>query len=285
MTYIVYLDEQEGQVDGETYTAAIGFRIRPSDIIRVKSYFYPLYNDILSSKLDISKSRIINEMPDLHGSCLLRDYSDDVKFKVLDALMASIKDVDCEFLRIGYFDRSFPRELAFQGRKEKLDLATLGVAFSIMDKPHEDHILVSEFDKESLRKSIDTVFSSPAKYFAAGESLVSYNLMHLVGHYHASKSELGCQIADVINYCCLKSSNPTSYFSTRLSEFYKSVSDRYIVNQIIWINDNSHTKYFPQKNPISRQPGDTNTCPISEFRHIIPNDKFLDTRRIPPVAK
>lgn len=252
MTYLVYLDEQEGEIDGEAYTAVIGFRICARDIIKVRALFYPLYNEVLDREIrgpERSEAKHVQPMPVLHGCDFLRDFSDTVKFEVLDILIRSLEGIDCDFLRIGYFNGYSTNEPPKFDRKAKIDLATTGVGFAIMDKPDDDHILVSEFDKEALRKSLDTAYSNLSTNFVIGPNDTSYNLMHLIGHYRATKSELGCQIADVINYCCLKSSNPKGEFASRLSQYYKVVADRYLVNQIIWWNDENKTHYFPQKNP------------------------------------
>ncbi|MEA5160550.1 hypothetical protein U5903_07150 [Cereibacter johrii] len=286
MTYLVYLDEQEGEIDGEVYTAVIGFRVRVDDIIKIRAQFYPRYNEILDRRIrgDVpSESRHIHRMPDLHGSNLLREYDDDVKFKVLDALIASLDGIDCDFLRIGYFNRSFPPEINFNSRDRRLDHAITSVGFAILDKPDEYHLLVSEFDKEALRRRLDTTYSSLSLYFAAGAESASFNLPRLVGHYRASKSELGCQIADVINYCCLKSSNPRNEFAARMSRYYEAVAEKYLVNQIIWVNDEDRTRQFRQKNPVSTGLERRITDPLRRIVRIIPNDDVLVTEEIPPV--
>lgn len=288
MTYLVYLDEQEGEIDGEAYTAVIGFRVHARDIIKVRTSFYPMYNEILDQAIrgsDRSKGKHIHQMPDLHGSNLLREYSDEVKFQVLDALMKSLMDIDCDFLRIGYFNRSFRDEMSMDSRAKKIDFATLSVGFAIQDKPDEYHILVSEFDKESLKRSLDKTFSNLSTVFAFGEKSASINISRLIGHYHATKSELGCQIADVINYCCLKWSNPKGEFSSRLSKYYEVFAEKYLVNQIIWINDKEQTHHFTQKNPVSKEGTDPNMTPISRIFTVIPNDETFQTEEIPPVNR
>ncbi len=253
MTYIVYLDEQEGKIDGEPFTAVIGFRVRARDIIKIRSRFYPLYQEILDREIrgsERSEERHIHEMPVLHGCEFLKEFSDTVKFEVLDVLINSLEGIECDFLRIGYFNQSFfSNQMPGRDRNGRISLAFMSVGLAVWDKPDDDHILVAEFDKEALRKSLTSTYSSLSQYFVIGADNVSFNLMRFVGHYYAPKSELGCQIADVINYCCLKSSNPNSDFASRMSKYYESVADRYLVNQIIWLNDESKTRFFRQNNP------------------------------------
>jgi len=224
-------------------------------------------------------------MPDLHGCEFLKEYSDAVKFEVLDSLIESLDGIDCDFLRIGYFNRSFPNEMLIMDRQNKINLAIMGVGFAILDKPDDDHVLVSEFDKEALKRTLNTSYSNLSMYYAVGAENISFNLMGLVGHYYCPKSELGCQIADVINYCCLKSSNPKTPFASRMSQYYEAVADRYLVNQIIWINNKNHTQHFPQKNPVSSTAGEHDTSPVSSVAKIIPNDDYLQHEEISPVKK
>lgn len=252
MTYLVYLDEQEGKIDGEPFTAAIGFRVRASDIVKIRSRFYPRYNEALDREIRGSErpeAKHIQQMPVLHGCEFLKEYSDTVKFEVLDVLIKSLEGIECDFLRIGYFDRSLQNLMPMRDRNARINLATMNVGFAIWDKPDDDHILVSEFDKEALRKSLDSTYSNLSQYHAIGPNSMSFNLTRFIGHYYTPKSELGCQIADVINYCCLKSANPSSEFASRLSQYYEEVADRYLVNEIIWMNDRSKTRFFRKKNP------------------------------------
>lgn len=251
MTYFVYLDEQEGNINGEPFTAVIGFRIRADDIIKVRDFFYPRLNEIIDKALAGGKGgngTKIYLLPVLHGSDFLRDYTDDVKFSVLDAIVSSLEGIDFDLIRVGYFNKSATFLESSDSRRSIIGLSTVSVGFSIWDKPADYHVLVSEFDKEALRRSLDSEFSNLAMLHCIGKENVSINLSRFVGHYRATKSELGCQIADVVNYCCLKASNPTTEYSRRLAGYYDEFSDKYLVNQIIWLNDQSRSVKFPQKN-------------------------------------
>lgn len=288
LTFVVYLDEQEGLIDGEAYTAVIGFRVRAADIIKIRAKFYPLYNEILDQEIrgpHRSEDIHVHRMPDLHGSNFLREFSPDTKTKVLDALVETISEFDCDFLRIGYFNRSFPPGCGTKDKIQIINLATLGVSFAIRDKPDENHLLVSEFDKESLRKTLDSVFSNLSINFATRPENVSFDLMHFVGHYRGTKSELGCQIADVVNYCCLKYSSETkSHTNALLSSYYKKLAHRFIVNQVIWINNREHTRQFTQSNPIANATSRYDTDPITGIYRIIPNDLALQTEDLEVIA-
>ncbi len=43
-TKVLFLDEQEGMVAGEKFTAVIGFRANADDLHEIQRKFYPIYN-------------------------------------------------------------------------------------------------------------------------------------------------------------------------------------------------------------------------------------------------
>ena len=287
-TYLVYLDEQEGMINGEKFTAIIGFRININDINEIKKSFYKNFNAIVNRESsDESDSGIqrANILPHLHGADFLRNYNDTVKSEVLDALSSSLEGCDFHFLRVGYFDRSFPPETEFSTRNFRLNHALLGISFAIRDKPDDYHILVSEIDAEALKKNLESNFNNPSLYFVIGADNVSYNLMKTAGHFYAPKSDLGCQVADVFNYCCLKSSSDQSAYGKMMASYYFRFSNRYLVNQIIWVNNSELNYNLEQSNPISDSRNIYATSPLQYAVTIIPNDERLETVEILSVPK
>lgn len=288
MTYLVYLDEQEGEIGGEKYTAVIGFRVRLADMKNIRSSFFPAFNEIVDEKergANCIDAKHIHKLPVLHGSNFLSDFDESLKFRVLDELAESIKPTDCGFIRLGYFDRSIPAETNLSGRNQILELALLGVALSLWDKPDDDYLLVSEIDKEALRQRIETIFNDNGQHHVLPPENFSYNVSRLVGHYYAPKSELGCQIADVINYCCLKKNTATSKFQKKMSKYYDLFAGRYIVNQIIWLNDRKNNFIMKQTNSIPTESEKLRTNPIQAIRKINPSDERLETIEIPAVER
>ncbi|WP_223428971.1 hypothetical protein [Tateyamaria pelophila] len=245
------MDEQEGRVNGEKFTAIVGFRAWAHDLHEIKALFYPAYNQVIDTAIrgEDAKGNYIHRLPNIHGSELLSDFPDEIKFQVLEKLCSVLKEFDVDFLRIGYFDRSFPYEMQHSARDQILDLCVTSTAFAISDEKEPNHVLVSEFDKESLRRNLDKTLQKLSTIYAGGAESSSINLKNLTGHYYATKSEIGCQIADIINYCCLKKSNGTTDFSNQLAKYYDMFSEDYIANQVIWINNRDRIFQMPQKNP------------------------------------
>lgn len=241
MTYLVYLDEQEGVINGQRYTAIVGFRVNSKDINVIRRKFYPALNEIVDTKLRrdgkiYGGDAHIHKSPILHGCDFLRGYSDTEKFQVLDCISDSIEGSDFNFIRIGYFNNSLSSTAILNDRRNILSLALLSVGFALWDKPDDDFILVSEIDKEALRLKIQSIFNDVGIYYSSPQK-VSFNLKRLIGHFYAPKEDLGCQIADVVNYCCLQKTTGKSQFQQRMATCYERFKDSYIVNQIIWVND------------------------------------------------
>ena len=231
----------------------------------------------------MSGSRFIYPTPLLHGSDFLRSFSDEEKFTVLDALSNSIEPFEISFMRIGYFNRSIPDSLIANDRNAILGLALLSVGISLWDKPDEDFVLVSEIDKEALKQKLSTVFNDVGTQFISNTDNVSYNIKKSGGHFYAPKLDLGCQIADVYGYCCLQKTNGASAFHMEMAKHYDRFSQRYTVNQIVWLNNMDRNFNLEQTNPASLTPGQHLTTPIYGAVKIVPHAKVLVTEPIPSV--
>jgi len=65
---------------------------------------------------------------------------------------------------------------------------------------------------------------------------VSVDYRRFIGHFFATKADIGCQIADITSYIAaryLKDSNP---YGKRVGKYYEAIEDRFLVNKIIEMN-------------------------------------------------
>ena len=119
--------------------------------------------------------------------------------------------------------------------------------WNISQNVNDNHILVSEIDREALRKGIDSVLQPDGHYYAIGSENLSINLERFAGHYFALKRDLGCQIVDIASYAALKHSNPTTDFGRKIASYFDLVKERFIENTIIWLDNPDKTVHLPKR--------------------------------------
>ncbi len=109
----------------------------------------------------------------------------------------------------------------------------------VMNKIDSEFIIVSEIDKESLRKEFSSLSTNMSFYYQLGQENISVPLSKMLGHYFALKDDIGCQIADVVLYCSLKNITAKTDFAKSMSAQFRRIEDRFLENSIIWVNDES----------------------------------------------
>lgn len=234
MTSLIFLDEQEGHMDGEPFTAIAGFRIPTSQHVRFREAFYPEYVRIIEGGLAAQGEESVFQAPILHGSDFLPGHSDSTKFAVLDHLFGCLRRFDSLFYRVGYFNQSMEFAALSHRRQAIIDLCWINIWWSLQDSK-DDFIFVHEVDREALKKRLGAVTEQLPVYYRLGQESISVPLDKLVGHYYSPKFELGCQVADVAAYVALKSATARSDFGRRVREYLKQISESFLINRIIWM--------------------------------------------------
>jgi len=237
---ILFADEQYAKFKGEEFVLVIGFSIPVGEIVELRKSVYEQVSNILDLVKEEDGKKTIRPFPILHGSDFLRAYSDEVKYKVVQVVFDLVAKTDCEFYRIGYFLGSAPRSMDKAGARQFcMSSAYFGLLTSLWRETAPPMMIVSEFDREALKKLFYSTTDQLGTYYQLDEATVSVPLNKLVGHFFAKKEELGCQIADLAAYVALKSMVGGSDFSRSIGKSFETISGRFVVNKIIWWNDDA----------------------------------------------
>lgn len=227
----VYLDEQYSTVNSSPYAAAVGFIISDDRLDELRQR---IYCDL--GKLLEKRQNVISPIPPLHGKCFLSEYDDETKFKALRILLEAVAGCNGSGFRVGYFDES---DLVKHDTPAKRASRALGAGVQLWlgAAMTKRYLLVSEFDLEALKNGLLTMDTSIDQYYQIEKENLSIKLENFMGHVFAHKKHLGCELADILGYLCLKADNPKTKFAKELAALRVEYGALFVMDRIIWWND------------------------------------------------
>lgn len=234
MVKILFLDEQHAEVAGDNFTAVGGMLIDPAELLELRSGIF----EVLCRELSLSKNQIEN-VPILHGSDLLRDFCDDDKrIIIVSKIFELIAKTSANFIRVGYFHRSLMNIPNGDVKKVALGFSLMSI-WMVMSREDSPFLIVTELDREELKRDFSSLSKDLGLYHQIGKENISVPYSRTVGHFFALKQEVGCQLADLILYCGLKKITAKNEFSELMGAQLELIADRFLENEIIWLNDSS----------------------------------------------
>lgn len=239
---LFFTDEQYGRFQGNEFALVLGFSIPAATFAPFRRNLYSGLADILGLVLQKEGSIAIAAPPLLHGSDFLRDYVDSKKLEVLRFVFDLLRQTDCGFFRVGYFLASTPDGIDVQMRRKFCLQASLhAIWFGLNKEGSHPTVVVSEFDKEGLRKAFSAITDHIGMYYQMDDGSLSVSLDKMIGHFFAKKDELGCQIADLVAYVSLKAMSDGSEFHNAVGGEFEKISHMFLADRIIWWNDSSRS--------------------------------------------
>ena len=172
MVQLIYLDEQEGKIDGRKFTAVCGFELPNNQLNIFRSRYYPKLNKIVARANGVTPENdesAIFAAPIIHGSSLLPDFENEVKFQILDLLFECLSDTDCHFFRLGYYDDSLDKAYYHKfGRADRIELCLNSFWLMLGQNVGSDYLFIYEIDRESLKKAFKAIDDDIGRLYSTG---------------------------------------------------------------------------------------------------------------------
>ena len=230
-----FLDEQEGLIEGDKFTAICGVVLQANCIDQIRSEFFPWFLSELRSKGADTSRMSFRDIPVLHGCSLLPEFDDALKVKATRKLLTTAVDFGAKFIRLGYYNSSIP--MIGGGRYGRINFCITNLLIALGTQRDAPFAFVSEIDKEALKKTLEGIDRNHSGYYAGisglSEEEITIDFKRFIGHYFAAKHDVGCQIADLSGYIALKAETAESQFARELSTVFENLKGDYLVNDII----------------------------------------------------
>jgi len=238
---IIYLDEQEGQIGERRYTAICGFSLPVEQLDAFRSEYYPELNRIVCRARDPDKrlgsSLIVHKPPLIHGRDLLCEFEDEVKFQILDHLFECLSHFECQYYRLGYFNKPLDEMLGqTASRESRLQFCLFAFWLQFGKKFGSKFMFAHEFDREGIRRGLAAVDDQIGMHYVIGESSpgnIPVDYRNFVGHFFATKLDIGCQVADVTSYIANKKNSAQTPYGVRIGAYFDRIKDKFLVNEVI----------------------------------------------------
>ena len=241
MLDFIYVDEQEAEFQGESFTGICAAIICDTKIDEFRRAYFPKLHDIVVSARGSTDCRTIDDgaFAPLHGVNLLRDLTDEKKLSVIDHLLGSFQAVGGRFLRLSYVNSTLPPSIS-KDRNQRIQFAVSSFWIMLPTNYGTPFVLVHELDHQALRSGFAAISDQIGSLYKTASIVqgnpFSADYRNLVGHYSAKKNEIGCQLADIAGYLALKSMNRSDGFGSKLANLYEKYKSLYAFDELIWMN-------------------------------------------------
>ncbi|GGA31522.1 hypothetical protein [Paenibacillus physcomitrellae] len=191
---------------------------------KMRTEFYNMLNKFISPEIGTINMNI----PELHGSNLLRDYPDDVKLDIIDEIISIVNSFQINIYRVGYFINEQTDK--FFGQDKNLLGLCWGSLVNILQPVLERETIIPVMDKiNSKEVSIMSgmVKSTDIIRHVNPDFLSIKNSENIFGEvfYADSNYSIFTQLVDIISYC-RHINDKHIYGNFKLSSFHIEILEK-----------------------------------------------------------
>lgn len=236
---LVFVDEQYGDGKCGQYTA-ISAAIFHEDVIHeYRNEFVLEYIKILGLEKECENTHSVQvQLPILHGSDCLPDYTDEQKLLVFKLVCRLIAKYNVRIIRVGYYNKSLNLMGSLDNAK-RVSSCISGLEMYLKNKFLGNYAIVYELDATNLKKIQYNDMQNINKYaqIPDPDDNLSINVSSSVGKFFCEKENYCMYASDIAGWLLKKTSeNSSAEFSTKVREVAKKIEDKVLYNKIIWMN-------------------------------------------------